>query len=184
MKEIIRKELKEKRSKQVYKENRKKSKKIKEKLFNLPEYKSAKTVLFYVSYNTEVFTHDMINEALKEKRIIVPIINKKNCSLSLSYLESWDDLKIGAFGILEPRKKCIKKVLIEEIDLIVIPGIGFDIKGNRMGQGKGYYDRLLKKSKAIHIGLAFDFQIVEIIPLENHDIPVEIIITENRVIMC
>lgn len=184
MKEKIRKEIKEKRSKQANEENRKKSKEIKEKLLDLPEYKSAKTVLFYISYNSEVFTHDMIKEALKEKRVIVPISNIKNCSLSLSYLESWDDLKIGSYGILEPRNECIKEALIEDIDLIVIPGVGFDIKGHRMGYGKGYYDRLLQKSKAVHIGLAFDLQIVDMIPSESHDIPVEIIITESRVIKC
>ena len=144
-KEKLRKQIKEKRIKQSIEENRKKSKEIKEKLFNLKEYKNAKTVLFYVSYNGEVFTHDIVKEALKDKKVIVPISNKEDCLLNLSKLEKWDDLEISSYGILEPKKECIKEISIDEIDLIIVPGVAFDIKGNRMGHGKGYYDRLLSK---------------------------------------
>jgi len=74
----------------------------------------------------------------------------------------------GAYNILEPRQECFNEVPLESIDLIIIPGIAFDCKGNRIGHGMGYYDRLLKKKNHTHrFGLAFEFQIVEIIPSEQ-----------------
>jgi len=185
MKEKLRKEIKEKRRKITKEENRKKSKEVKERLFSLKEYKDAKCALFYVSYNGEVFTHDMIKEALKDKKVVVPISNKEDCSLSLSILKNWDDLEISSYGILEPKKDCIIEVSIEDVDLIVVPGVAFDTKGNRMGHGKGYYDRLLENKKQIPtIGLALEFQIIDKIPIESHDKPVDIIITEKRIINC
>jgi 5-formyltetrahydrofolate cyclo-ligase len=184
MKEKLRKEIKEKRIKQTKEENRKKSKEIKEKLFSLKQYKDAKTILFYVSYNGEVFTHEMIKEALKEKKVVVPITNKKYYSLILSELKNWNDLKEGSYGILEPEEDCIKKVSIDENYLIIVPGVAFDCKGNRLGHGKGYYDRLLKDTNAPIIALAFEFQIMEKIPTDEHDKPVDIIITEKRIVKC
>ena len=184
MKEILRKEIKDKRIKQTKEEQRKKSKEIKENLFGLSEYRDAKTVLFYVSYDGEVFTHGMIKEALMGKLVVVPISNTKDETLSLSLLGSWDDLEPGSYDILEPKKECIRKISIDEIDLIIVPGVAFDFAGNRMGHGKGYYDKLLNTTKAATVGLCFEFQLVEKIPTEPHDKPVDIIITEKRVITC
>jgi len=182
MKEHIRKEIKEKRRKHSKEEQRKKSKEIKERLFGLPEYRDAKTVLFYVSYNGEVFTHDIIKDALKDKKVVVPISNLEDNTLSLSVLESWDDLELGSYGILEPKKECLREISIDDIDLIIVPGVAFDLNRNRMGHGKGYYDKLLEKTKATTVGLCFEFQLVDKIPTESHDIPVDIIITEERII--
>jgi len=185
MKEKIRKEIKEKRRKHSKEEQRKKSKEIKERLFGLSEFKDAETILFYISYDGEVYTHDMIKEALNDKRVVVPISNKEKQTLSLSVLDSWDDLEISSYGILEPKKDKIRKVSIEDINLIVVPGTAFDKYGNRIGHGKGYYDKLLQHSnKALHIGLAFECQIVEKIPTDIHDEPVDMIITEDRIIKC
>ena len=182
MKEKLRKEIKEKRKKHSKEENRKKSKEIKERLFGLKEFRDAGRVLFYVSYSGEVFTHEMIKQALKDKKVVLPISNKHDNTLSLSIIKSWDDLEIGSYGILEPKKECIKDVQIDDIDLIIVPGVAFDLNGNRMGHGKGYYDKLLEKTKAITVGLAFEFQLVEKIPTELHDKPVDIIITEKQII--
>ena len=184
MKEKLRKEIKEKRRKHSKEENRKKSKETKERLFGLKEYRDAKTILFYVSYNGEVFTHEMIRQALNNKKVVVPISNKEDYSLSLSKLKSWDDLELSSYDILEPKKDCVKEVSINDIDLIIVPGVGFDLKGNRIGHGKGYYDRLLSEAKATTIGLAFEFQIVEKIPIDEHDKPVNLIVTEDRIIVC
>jgi len=182
MKEKLRKEIKEKRTKQSKEENRKKSKEIKERLFELKEFKDAKTVLFYISYNGEVFTHDMIFESFYKKNIIVPVSNKEDCSLTLSHLKSWEELSIGSYGILEPRIEKIRKTRVENIDLIIVPGVAFDEKGSRLGHGKGYYDRLLKNAKVPIVALAFEFQIIENVPTDEHDKSVDIIITEERII--
>jgi 5-formyltetrahydrofolate cyclo-ligase len=160
------------------------SKKIKDKIFNLNEFKQASTILFYVSYNNEVYTHGMIKELLTSKKnVVVPISDKKNRTLILSKLDNWNDLSFGSYNILEPKKSKIKQVNLDSIDLIIVPGVGFDEKGNRIGHGKGYYDNLLRNSKqATSIGLSFECQIVEKIPTGEYDIPVDIIVTEKRVI--
>jgi len=182
MKENLRKEIKEKRRKISKEEQRKKSKEIKEKLFSLLEYKFTETILYYISFDSEVFTHEIVKEALNEKRVVVPIINKEDFSLILSELKDWDDLEVGSYGILEPKKEKINKVAINEIDLIIVPGIAFDMNGNRLGQGKGYYDRLLKNSNAVKIALAYEIQIVDKVPTKENDIPVDMIISEKRII--
>ncbi len=184
MKEKLRKKIKEKRKKQSKEENRKKSKEIKERLFSLKEFKEAETVLFYISYNSEVFTHDIILESFYKKNIIVPISNPVDCTLILSHLKNWEELNVGSYGILEPRVEKIRKTNIEDIELIIVPGVAFDEKGNRLGHGKGYYDKLLDKTNATKIGLAFEFQISENIPTGKHDKPVDMIITEKRIIKC
>ena len=93
-------------------------KEIKERLFGLKEYKDTKIILFYVSYNGEVFTHGIIKDCLKSnKKVVVPISNKKDYSLTLSELKTWIDLEKGSYGILEPKKECFKEVSIDDIEL-------------------------------------------------------------------
>lgn len=186
MKKRIRKELLEKRKKISKKEIIEKSKKIKEKLFEIKEFKQASTILFYVSYDNEVYTHDMIKECIsKNLKVIVPVSVKKTRSLILSELKSWDDLETGSYGILEPKKDKINEIPLDKIDIIIVPGVGFDTCGCRIGHGKGYYDILLKKAKKVlFVGLSFEIQIVDEIPTNSHDFPVHIIITENRLIYC
>ena len=125
-----------------------------------------------------------MKEALVDKKVVVPISNKEDNTLSLSILESWDDLVEGSYGILEPKEDCFKEISIDEIDLIIVPGVAFDEDENRLGHGNGYHDRLLEKTKAISIGLAFEFQIVNNIPIGRNDVPVDMIITEDRIIKC
>ena len=186
MKKKVRQEL-IKRRKSLSKEDVfEKSKDIKNRLFGLNEFKESSNILFYVSYDNEVFTHDMIKESMKNKKnVIVPISDKINRCLILSELKNWEDLEQGSFGILEPRKEKIKEIPIEKIELIIVPGVGFDEMGNRIGHGKGFYDNLLRNSKNIpHIGLAFKSQIVKEIPTKSYDLPVNKILTEKRVIEC
>lgn len=186
MKDRLRKELIKLRKNLSQKEVIEKSNEIKKRLFEINEFKQAATILFYVSYNNEVFTHDMIKECISNgKKVIVPISDKENRRLTLSELNSWNDLELGSYNILEPKKDKIKEISINEVDLIIVPGVGFDEQGQRIGHGKGYYDNLLKNSvKSNHIGLAFEFQILKKIPIESHDLPVHIIITEERLIYC
>jgi 5-formyltetrahydrofolate cyclo-ligase len=184
MKETIRREIMEKSKNFSKLELLKKSKKIKKRLFSMKEFKQAKTILFYVSYENEVFTHNMIKECLLNgKHIVVPVSDTKNRQLILSILTSWDDLDFGAYGILEPKKDKIKEIPINKIEFIVVPGVVFDKQGHRIGHGLGYYDVLLKNNtNAFLVGLAFEEQIVEKISEEPHDIPVDKIVTEKRII--
>jgi len=186
MKEKFRKELLEKRKKIPKNKVLSKSKKIKQLLFDTEEFKNASTILFYISYGNEVFTHEMVKECISNKRkITVPVTDVENKTLILSKLKNWEDLTLGAYDILEPKEDKIEEVSIYDIDLIIVPGIGYDELGCRMGHGVGYYDDLLKNAtNSHHFGLAFESQIVENIPIEPHDIPVHKIITEKRIIDC
>jgi len=186
MKDKLRKELIEIRKNLSKQDVLDKSNKIKKRLFEIDEFKQASTILFYVSYDNEVYTHEMIKECISNKKnVIVPISDKENRRLILSQLDNWDNLKPGSYGILEPRKDKIKEYPIDKVDLIIVPGVGFDESGHRIGHGKGYYDDLLRNStKASHFGLSFEAQIVKKIPTETHDLPVHKIVTEKRVINC
>jgi 5-formyltetrahydrofolate cyclo-ligase len=163
-----------------------KSKWIKQRLLALDEFKAADTILFYVSYDNEVNTHEMIKECLSlGKQVVVPKVNKKDCTLCLSLLNKWEDLESCAYDILEPKPECIKEVPVESIDVMIVPGVVFDVLGNRIGHGMGYYDRLLQRNVRAHVvGLAFECQLVEKIHAEKHDVCVEKIITEERIIKC
>jgi 5-formyltetrahydrofolate cyclo-ligase len=162
------------------------SRRIKQRIFALEEFKEAQTILFYVSYGNEVSTHEMITESLAMgKQVIVPKVNEKDHTLCLSSLTKWEDLAPCSYSILEPRPECVNEVPLESIDLLILPGVVFDEQGNRIGHGYGYYDRLLQKDSKAHVlALAFECQIVKEIPTEKHDRRVEKIITEDRVIEC
>jgi len=162
-----------------------KSNLIKKRLFDLDEFKQAYTILFYVSYDNEVHTHDMIKESMSNgKKVVVPVTDKENKNLILSELKNWNDLTHGAYNILEPRSECIIEVALDSIDLIIVPGIGFDKHGHRIGHGMGYYDKLLESATIPSIGLAFFLQIIDKINVEKHDVPVHKIVTEKEVIYC
>lgn len=159
-----------------------KSNKIRNNLFNLDSYKKSKTIMFFVSFNSEVDTHHMIKEALKNKTIIVPKV--MHHEIEPSVIIDFDNLiPSGKFSVLEPIETM--KVAYKNIDLVLVPGIVFDKEGHRIGYGFGYYDKFLKKvPKTIKIGLAFDFQVVDKIPREMHDVPVDMVVTEKGVVEC
>ncbi len=180
MKQKLREAILEKRNSLTKEEIKKKSNIIRGKLFSLPKFKKAETVLFYVSKDNEVYTHDMIRDLLGKKKIIVPVTDLKNKDLILSELNDFSDLEPGYYGVLEPKK--IKKVSPSGIDIVIVPGIAFDRKGNRIGYGVGYYDIFLKKTKALKIGLAYDFQIVDEIKTEDFDVSVDVVVTDKEII--
>ncbi len=180
MKPALRKEILKKRNSLTKEEVIEKSRRIKEKLFLIPEFVNAKTIAVYVSFNSEVFTHNIIKELVGEKRIFVPkvIANK----IIFSEINNFNELKPGKLGILEPVD--INKVSYDEVDLVVVPGIVFDKKGHRIGYGYGMYDRLLERIKCKKVGLAFSLQIINKIPKEEYDVAVDKIITEEEIINC
>jgi len=150
-------------------------------LFSQPEFINAKTILFYVSFRSEVQTHEAIKKALAMgKRVAVPVANLKNFEIQLAEIESFEELEEKESGIMEPRET--KHIEPKEIDLVIVPGIAFDLQKNRLGRGKGCYDWLLKQLKCPSIALAFDLQIVEKVPVDKNDERVGRIVTERRVI--
>lgn len=181
MKHKIRKEIKNKLSQYSTLEKAEKSGIIKIKLFNEEEFKKAKVVMFYVSLKDEVDTYLMIDEALKAgKRVCVPVILKEEKRLIAGEIHNrLKDLESQHFGIYQPRQDRVREVPLDDIDLVVVPGVAFDKKNIRLGRGHGYYDRFLSglPGSAKAIGLAFDFQVLENLPKDPHDIPVSKTIT-------
>ena len=165
-----------------------KSKTIKERLFKLKDFNLAEKIMFYLSFRNEVSTELMIKKALKRgKRIVVPSSDKENKDLPLSEIKDYQqELKTGTYGILEPKEEYRRRVMKKELDLIIVPGVGFDKSGNRIGYGAGYYDRFLN-SIFLHtpkIALAYEIQLIDKIIVDQYDIPVDKIVTEKRIINC
>ena len=181
MKDEVKKKMLEKRKYLPKEEIIEKSRKIEANLFNLEQYKKSKTIMFFVSFNSEAYTHDMIRKSLKDKTVVVPKV--VHHEIEPSVIIDFDNLISGKFGILEPID--VIKIAYKNIDLVLVPGIAFDKEGHRIGYGFGYYDRFLRKvPKALKIGLAFDFQVADKIPREAHDASVDLIVTDERVIEC
>lgn len=162
------------------------SRAICERFVALPEYASAKTVMYYVDVRTEVRTRQYLPTALAgDKRIVVPYC--VDDILQLFLLESMDELETGMYKILEPRAELRglpeKQVSVEELDLVMVPGVAFDRQGGRTGHGKGYYDKLLETARADTplIGIAFECQLFPEIPMQSHDIFMDKVITELAV---
>jgi len=176
MKHKIRSHIKEKLNSHSELEKAKKSGIIKDRLFSEEAFKKAKVVMFYVSLKDEVNTLAMIDEAIKAgKRVCVPVIFKEDKRLMAGEIKDRiADLEKQHFGIYQPKQGHVKEVPLEDIDLIVVPGIAFDKKNVRLGRGHGYYDRFLSAipNRSRTIGLAFDFQVLEDLPQDSHDIPV------------
>jgi 5-formyltetrahydrofolate cyclo-ligase len=186
MKDRLRKGIEKKRNVLSTSEVLEKSSRIKKRIFEMDLFRDAQTILFYVSYGNEVYTHDMIKESISlGKTVVVPKSVTKNNALILSRLTDWNNLEVGAYNILEPKQESIEQVDVESIDLIIVPGVVFDESGNRIGHGKGYYDRLLNDSQNIpNIGLAFELQMIDNIESEKHDEKIDVIITEDRIMKC
>lgn len=176
MKHKIRKAIRDKHKNYSELEKSRKSDIIKTRLFSEEVFKKAKVVMFYVSLKDEVNTLSMIDEAVKTgKRVCVPVIIKEDMRLIAGEIKNREqDLERQHFGIYQPRAGKVKEVPLEDIELVVVPGVAFDKCNMRLGRGHGYYDRFLcSLSKCTKtIGLAYDFQVVEDLPRDSHDIPV------------
>lgn len=158
---------------------------IAKRLLTSPEYRQAKTIGLYYSIHSEVRTHQLIQEVMKEKTLVLPVTDKHEKRLHMSILTSFDDLEKGTFGVMEPANRIL--IDPEEMDMLVIPGVAFDEYGNRIGYGKGYYDILLRgidRKEVLVCALAYECQIISKVPHDENDQPVDMIITEDRIIRC
>lgn len=135
---------------------------------------------FYHAIPGEVQTKDFIEKWYREKKILLPLIVGND--LKLLHYQGKDSLQTGQFGILEPCPSCCPEVTEKEIDCIIVPGIAFDRRHNRMGRGKGYYDRLLNTVAAPKIGLCFHFQLRDEVPVDTFDQPMDYIVTDQEIL--
>jgi 5-formyltetrahydrofolate cyclo-ligase len=163
-----------------------KTKNIEKRLFEFANFIEAKTSLLYINSGYEVVTRDILERCFDyNKTIVLPSFNAEMQKISLLKVDNLKTgLKRGEKGILEPDTSKCKVVPIEFIDIAIIPGFAFDEKGGRIGSGDGLYDRLIPILPVTtrKVGLAYESQIVQHVPMESHDKHVDIIITENRII--
>lgn len=163
------------------------SRQIVRTFMELPEYQAAKTVLFYLDVRSEVRTRHSLEDALTSgKKIVVPYCVEGEV-LELFHLESMEELSVGMYRILEPKPELRglpeKQVRVDDIDLIMVPGVAFDRRGGRTGHGKGYYDKLLEHARPDTplVALAFECQLFPEIPMQSHDMFMDKVITEQAV---
>jgi 5-formyltetrahydrofolate cyclo-ligase len=146
-------------------------------LFVRQRFAEARTVAFYVPKGNEVDTTNMMKAALAAgKEVLVPVTDHE---IRFCRFSSFEDLTPGRFGIHVP-KVCGRPS--REPDVVVVPGVSFGLCMHRLGYGKGYYDRYLSRSPAYRIGICFDFQVVEKLPVHEDDERMDEIVTEKRVI--
>lgn len=188
VKKIIRQEILNLRKVLTAEEVASKSESIFNRLASSAMFVKSKNVMVYMDFKNEVSTNLIINYLLKsDKGVIIPITISGTRNMILSQLlDPNKELERNSYGILEPKPQYIRKANPELLDLVIVPGVAFDISGYRIGYGGGYYDTFFNKlaKPIISIALAFDLQIVESVPVEDHDRPVNYIFTESRIIDC
>jgi len=162
------------------------SRRIWDKILALPQFAHARTVMIYLDFGSEVRTREYVPELWRMgKKVVVPYCMAHE--LRLFHLQNMDELTPGTWQILEPkpewRTRSDQHVEAAELDLILVPGAAFDRNGDRLGLGKGYYDRFLRhvRADAVKIALAFECQLADEIPVLPHDVRMDMVITENAV---
>ncbi len=163
-----------------------KSRRILDRVMALPDFGRAGTVATYVGVKSEVTTANLLRAAMSVgARIAVPC--REGGDLALYAIEMLGELEEASFGLREPaarvRADPDRRVAPETVDLLVVPGVAFDRRGGRIGYGRGYYDRLLARCRpdALRVGLAFECQLVEAIPMGPADQPMDLVVTEADV---
>lgn len=150
-----------------------------QRLLESPEFAAAGTVALYSAIRNEVFTEAIFAAASKlGKTVVYPRVGA--AGLEFVEVSALRDLGPGAFGILEPTGS--RTVPLQRLDLVVVPGVAFDFTGHRLGYGKGFYDRVLHgcERRGVLVGLGFELQLVEALPVQAHDVRMDMIVTEER----
>lgn len=144
-------------------------------------WRTAKSILFYAPLPNEVDIWPLVSEALIANKIVaLPGFDAEENSYVARQIGNLEtDFERGQFGIREPKRNC-PEIPLNRLDLALVPGLGFDLAGRRLGRGKGFYDRLLVHISATKCGVGFDEQIVREIPTEPHDVCLDCILTPTR----
>lgn len=155
-------------------------------LYSLDLYTQSGAVMFFISFGSEVQTRPMVEETISRGKLaLAPKALPESRELLVSRLLDWDrDLLPGAYNIPEPREESFRQCDPGVIDLLIVPGVAFDRKGNRLGYGGGYYDRFFERLRpgTPLVALAFNLQVIPVVPVEKWDRPVDLILTETGII--
>ncbi len=175
-KQALRKHIRTLKKQVPYEEKVRRSKSILKQIESLEVFLNSQVVMAYWSMSDEVHMHDFVKKWADSKTIVLPVV--KGDDLELRIFTGEDSLIQGErYGILEPTGKILEDA--NQVDFILVPGVAFDKFNNRLGRGKAYYDKLLKNTRAYKAGVCFGFQMVTQVPVDENDIPMDMIITEN-----
>ena len=158
-------------------ERRRKSLSVWEAVERDEVFQQAETVLAYWSMDDEVYTHDFVKRWAGSKTLLLPCV--KGDELELRYFDGEERLQPGE-GYAIPEPVGDRFTDWRKVDLILVPGVAFDKSGNRLGRGKGYYDKVLKQTGACKVGVCFDFQLVERVPVEPHDVKMDRVVASGE----
>ncbi len=154
------------------------------KLLSMSCIKNASTIMLYLDFNNEVKTDQLITKLISlKKTVAAPVTIKDERKLiPFKITNLKDDINIGAYSIREPKQDPYNELNVENIDILIVPAVAYDKDCYRLGYGGGFYDRFIKRLRddTITIGIAFDLQVFESIPKENHDAQLNYVITENN----
>lgn len=162
-------------------ERRQKSRAIRARLLALPELRTSKYIMAYLPMNDEWDTRPLLADLISAgKRLYAPSATIKARLMTPIRLTSLQNLSAGAYGILEPDSE--ESCPVSKLDFLLIPGRAFDRHGNRLGRGAGFYDRFMAADdfNAVRCAGAFACQMLDDVPHDSHDLPVQIIVTENE----
>ncbi|MGL4772871.1 MAG: 5-formyltetrahydrofolate cyclo-ligase [Clostridium sp.] len=158
-----------------------KNDKIFNNLISIKEFKECKSIFIYLSYKDEIDTFKIIKWCIENnKKVFVPKISEKSGVMDAIEIKDLDNLNENKYGILEPIAGD-KVEDINDIDLVILPGAAFDLNGGRIGYGGGYYDRYLKNYKKYIISLTYEIQILNEIPMEEHDVLFNALVSEKNI---
>lgn len=146
-----------------------------------PQVHSAHTILFYAPLADELDVWPLLEKLLKTPTVCaLPAFDDATQFYSARRVKNLEeDIFTGKFGVSEPLLEC-EEIPLNKFDLVLVPGVAFDMQGNRLGRGKGFYDRILAQASGIKCGISYDFQLLEAIPTEAHDAKVDFIFTPSR----
>ena len=178
----LREQMRDRLKRQGEEEKQRKSLAVWQKLSRVTAFRKAAMVCSYVSLSYEVQTWQMIEAMLSQgKRVAVPAVEKTTDELAVFEIrDPRQELSPGAYNVPEPVASARRPVALESLDLVLVPGLAFDRRGNRLGTGKGYYDRFLARvpERVPCVGLAFSFQVLDCLPTEAHDHAVHRVLTD------
>lgn len=150
-------------------------------LIELPEYRRASVVMAYMSMGAEFETQAFVHRVLADrKRLVLPRVNRAQRRLDLFAVgDPESELEPGVWGIQEPLPGRCAPIAAADVDFVLVPGLGFDGRGGRLGYGGGFYDRLLTGMRAIRVAAVYSAQMIDAVPMSAHDQYVDLVVTED-----
>ncbi len=183
-KDPIRKQLFTLRNAMSKDERQEKSLRACQRLMDLPAFAKARAIHAFVPFRSEIDTRPVIKQAWKAaKKVALPKVVACDHTMRNIWTQSWDQLEAGYMGIPEPKAE-LPDAELSKLELIVVPGAAFDRFGGRMGYGGGFYDRFMLQSPALRVGFCFDLQVIDAVPHCAHDLQVDLLVTDERVMVC